>query len=196
MYGSGHHNGHNALFNGGHGNRFGIGINGKGYQSHNHQNHRQPQDHLTHGNYANHQHNTSGSGFPTSMSQYNNGGRFTAGASGQGNNGHNAQPNEHWDLQIKLLHESRQNMTGTHAHARHQNANRSAIAASGTSTSDNEAEDRNRTLVRTEQEQQQSWHEMDMGGQGLRALSDKLFRYNFLLSISTRDISMLPWFVQ
>ena len=102
--------------------------------------------------------------------------------------------NEHWQEQLQLAAESRQ-ASSPHHHARQiAQASKGLNFVSITSAVEEiEAEERNRAAS-VQKEGRQNWTAIDFGGQGLRALSDALFRYDFLakLHLNYNKLDHLP----
>ena len=103
--------------------------------------------------------------------------------------------NEHWQEQLQLAAEARQ-ANSPHHYARHlaQAYPRGVHSTgSGTATEDQNTEDTGR-ITKAPTDPKQHWHEIDLGGQGLRALSDALFRYQFLtkLYLNFNKLDHLP----
>jgi len=201
MYNQSHQQGQGVYMNGGHGHqRYGmqIGSGSKSYQNHgNHGQHRSQQDHVGngHNNFPSHQHNSSTSGFTSSAHQFN-AHQLRNGTPTHVQNAPNRQPNEQWEKQLSLAQTARE-ATGTHSHARNQPATKAmSTLVMETAKKDAEKEDRNRasnfngidTAVR-------GWNKLDLGGQGLRALSSPLFlSYSFLkeLFLNNNKLAVLP----
>lgn len=187
MYNQRQHQGQNVFMNGGHGHQqYGMPMNApKGFQSQQHQSHsqlRQQQDHSGHGhagNFGTHQHNASATAFTASTPQFNPT-QLRNGTPNHLQNGLNRPPNEHWGQQLTLYREC-QDMTGTHPHARVQANNKTSTGNAEQSKRDGEQEDKSRPRPGAPVEtDKHSWTEMDLGGQGLRALSTGIFSFKFL----------------
>jgi CCR4-NOT transcription complex subunit 6 len=114
----------------------------------------------------------------------------TQGGSGGGGVG---KISEHWQQQLQMAQDSRQ-ASSPHHYARanaHDNKGVTASQVSG-QRSENE-EERNRATNHYEI-RRQDWMSLDLGGQGLRALSDSLFHYIFLdkLYLNSNKLTSLP----
>lgn len=202
MYNQGHPQGQNVFLNGAQTqSRFGMNVNaGKGYQNAvqpqpGHVQHRQQQEHIGHGqsaNFVSHQQNASNvAGFGGSAPPFG-GNQLSNGTPNSIQNGLGRPINEQWAQQLSLAQHARE-ATGSHPHARNHPAvtkgNNSAVEP----RKDADREERARATNKPESDNQE-WHELDMGGQGLRALSSALFCYNFLtkLYLNQNKLSTLP----
>lgn len=203
MYNQGHQQGPNVYLNGNHGHqRFGLPVGvAKNFpnQSQHHQalpQHRQQQEHAGHShsaNFTNHQHNASTSGFPVSTQHFNPN-QLRNGTPTQVPNGLSRPSNEQWQQQLSLAQQARE-ATGTHPHAR----NHPPVSKNGASggmeitKKDSDREERNRPVFGAEADKQR-WCDLDMGGQGLRAISVQLFNYPFLkkLYLNNNKLTTLP----
>ncbi|KAB8664846.1 hypothetical protein FH972_026269 [Carpinus fangiana] len=193
----------NVFMNNGHNGhqRFGMPMNSskafQGSSHHGHHNqhhgHRQQQDHAGHGSYSNHHQNSSSSGFSAGTPHFAPG-QLRNGTPGHTQNGLGRPPNEQWQQQLTLYQASRE-ATGTHPHARNSNIAK-GLSSSDVETTKRDAdrEERNRAIQRNNEQSEQLWLQMDMGGQGLRALSPALFRYDFLtkLYLNSNNLTFLP----
>ncbi len=102
---------------------------------------------------------------------------------------------EHWQQQLQLAQESRQ-ANSPHYHARtnaHENKGVAMRATNGGHGDENDDE-RNRVSRPTEEPRRQTWHALDLGGQGLRNLSEALFGYTFLekLYMNANKLTRVP----
>lgn len=186
MYNSGHQQGQNVFMNGAHGHqRYGMQMNtAKPFPANQHHpqhsQHRQQPDHATHthaANYAGHQHNSSTSAY-VGTNQHFNPQPVRNGTPTHLQNGASRPPNEHWAQQL-TLHREAQEATGTHPHARNHPTNKTMVGSSSEQTKKDEREERYRPLG-TNDTDKHSWNELDLGGQGLRALASGLFNFHFL----------------
>lgn len=113
--------------------------------------------------------------------------------------------NEHWQRQMRLKEESdRAHSAMTEQHQPHYYARLKApenkgiggaLTAGGTNASgETEEEVRRRPYQVEKRNRRQDWHNLDMSGQGLRALSSALFSYDFLveLYIASNRLTFLP----
>lgn len=102
--------------------------------------------------------------------------------------------NEHWQEQLQLASESRQ-ASSPHHHARTvaQAFRPNFPSSSGAATEEQQVEEVAR-MKKPSTNAKQHWDALDFGGQGLRALSDALFRYNFLakLHLNYNKLDHLP----
>ena len=173
------------------------------YQQGHHPHHNQMNQHHGqhhHGGNPGHQHNVSSGGFPHATSHLAQYGQDH----GHGPNGtidglHHDDledvESEHWQEQLRLAQESRD------SGAPHQRAKLVAQQSKGINfvpaamlqdSEDNR--DEKHHLVNGQKFVNQTWNELDFGGQGLRALSDALFQYNFLqrLVLTHNHLDRLP----
>ena len=102
---------------------------------------------------------------------------------------------EHWQEQLQLAAESRL-ASSPHHYARsvaQQSKGLSFVSASS-AVDDIREEERQRATDDSEKDGRQHWQALDFGGQGLRALSDALFRYGFLrkLHLTHNKLDHLP----
>lgn len=201
MYNQGHQQGQNVFLNGAQGHsRFGMQLNaGKGFpnaaQGHSgHSQHRQQQDHAGHGqnsNFANHQQNATAAAFNGSTPQFA-ANQMRNGTPNSMQNGVGRPINEQWAQQLSLAQHARE-ATGSHPHARNHPAVTKGSSSVTETRKDTDREERNRATNKNESDNQE-WHELDMGGQGLRALSTPLFYYTFLtkLYLNQNKLSLVP----
>ena len=106
-------------------------------------------------------------------------------------NGANAQPPPaHWQEQLQLCQQSRQ-AGSPHHHARSP-AHRTGPSVS--STKGREKEEEEKRKAKGGSFSRQDWVALDFSGQGLRALSNALFKYTFLdkLFINHNKLTKLP----
>ena len=172
------------------------------HQNHQHQNHQhqQHQEHGGHGghgaNFGGHQHNISSSGLSNAAPH------FTPNHAPNGTPNHivsnlNKPANEHYQLQLQLYEQSRSSQL-PHAHARnHPNVNKSFIANVPNGVKhEGEKEERNRAEEDTSAaaKSEQTWTALDLGGQALRVISERLFMYNHVtkLFLCFNKLSYLP----
>lgn len=148
-------------------------------------------------------------------------GAYTGGVLGNANvftnglqNGHNSasrggqtqQYNEHWQEQLRLFKESEAANTAMTEHSQvnyyarlKANENKGIGAPSPTANNssvniDGETEDLRRPYNVEKSTKRQDWNNLDLSGQGLRALSTQLFAYTFLheLYIASNRLESLP----
>ena len=185
--------------NGGHSHtRYGMQMNNskpfQGSGQHATQGHRGQQDHNgQHGNYVSHQHNSSTPAFTNTTPHFGSN-QLRNGTPGHLTNGVGRPPTEHWAKQLEAAQQARDAVT-PHYHARNANVNK------GTSVSldlnkkdaDQQKEERHRATNNADDLQQQ-WNELDMCGQGLRALAPQLFDYPFLtaLHLNGNKLTYIP----
>ena len=115
-------------------------------------------------------------------------------------------PNDHWAEQLRLHKESEAanvamvDQNQANYFARLKAGENKGIAgplhtANASSTAiDGEAEDMRRPTAIEKSPRRQDWHNLDLSGQGLRALSVQLFAYTFLqeLYIASNKLTSLP----
>lgn len=209
MYSQNHQQGHNARLNGAGRGMPNLLYN---YQQHaQHQHHSQSQHHQS----LQHDHgmpNTNGLGHHSS---------FTSGVLSSSTpfnpnalqNGHSAvtragqaPQNEMWQEQLRLhkeaerAHAAMVEQQQPHYYARLKASENRGIGGpppgTGRTQADGEDDsiDRRRPLASESNENRQDWHNLDMSGQGLRNLSNELFRYQFLneLFIASNKLTRLP----
>lgn len=115
------------------------------------------------------------------------------------------QINDHWAEQLRLHKEAERAhsaMIEQHQpnfYARLKADQNKGVAGPAPTTNsqasaDNDAEDRRRPTAITKPKQRQEWYNLDLSGQGLRAISSALFSYTFLqeLYIASNKLSSLP----
>lgn len=198
------HNGfqNQHLINGGQNHqRFGAGMHVPKYQTNHHGHHNQVnQHHSAHhqSGQIGHQHNISSGTFQSTTphlatyghDQLHNGSRDT------GVHDELEDGNEHWQEQRRLWEEYG-GATESHHRARTVAQQSKGITFGGPLGGNNEDmpfDDRVRTMV-TPHQKGQIWTELDLGGQGLRALAPALFRsYHFLtrLDLGHNALNSLP----
>jgi len=199
MYNQGHQPTPNVFMNGGHGQRYAMQMNSaKPFQASQHHQqhaqHRQQQDHAGHGhgaNFTSHQHNVSTSGYSTSAPHFSN--PIRNGTPSHLQNGLSRPHIEHWAQQV-ALHREVQEATGTHHYARNHPTTKATTGAVGEQGKrDAEKVERSRPTRTIEEADRQPWNELDLGGQGLRALSPGLFQFQFLktLHLNNNNLTML-----
>ncbi|KAL9113378.1 MAG: hypothetical protein Q9227_002419 [Pyrenula ochraceoflavens] len=195
MYNHGHQPQH-VMMNGGHGHqRFG-GVQMKyqqaNHQAHNNQSHHQHAQH-SQVSHIGHQHNFSSGTLGSSTPQ------FPPGHSQNGNQDHMQDDDEpmteHWQKQLQLAAECRgATSPNHHAKARgSQQVSGASFAALSSAQEDQSQHERPRapTVAVVKREK---WDELDLGGQGLRALSPAVFYYQFLqkLYLNHNNLRTLP----
>jgi CCR4-NOT transcription complex subunit 6 len=162
-------------------------------QHQNHQAHHTQHDHTPHNshtpNYGNHQHNLSGG--LNSQYQHNQGQNGTA----QG--AHIAMsnaPNEHWRQQLQLYSQASE-ARAPHHYARlgAQAKNNVLLSITNGVRKEDDKIERHR-MTNTTDVSRQEWASIDLGGQGLKAISTALFDYTFLdkLFFNFNKLTMLP----
>lgn len=172
------------------------------YQANHHGHHNQmPQHHNAHhqGGQMGHQHNISSGTFQSTTPHLTNYGheQLQNGNRDSGVHDELDDTNEHWQEQRRLWDEYG-GATESHHRARTVAQQSKGITfggpLGGNNNEDMTFEDRVRTMV-TPQQKGQIWTELDLGGQGLRALSAPLFRsYHFLtrLDLGHNTLNNLP----
>lgn len=152
---------------------------------------QQPHQHLEH-NLA-HVQNSNSSGVLAGTHQHafavgNHGNAFNT-QQHTGNGAAAQPPPAHWQEQLQLCQQTRSNGS-PHHHARSP-AHRSGQSVSGTKTKKEEEEERRRAKANFPR---QDWLALDFSGQGLRAISNALFKYKFLdkLYINHNKLTKLP----
>lgn len=103
--------------------------------------------------------------------------------------------NEHWQEQLQLAAESRQASSPHHRARAVAQAYRGFPGASSSAANDEQQpEEINRNKKPPTNNGKQLWDALDFGGQGLRAMSDGLFSYNFLakLYLNANKLDHLP----
>ncbi len=101
---------------------------------------------------------------------------------------------EHWQAQQQWAEEARANASPHHqARTVAQVSKHLILGASQTGNEEVQEEERNRPVT-VPKGGRQGWTAIDLGGQGLRALSDVLFRYDFLqkLYLNHNNLDYLP----
>ncbi|KAL9055675.1 MAG: hypothetical protein Q9162_003401 [Coniocarpon cinnabarinum] len=201
MYGQGHQQGHGVYLNGGHSqSRYGgLPLNSKPFQNsgqHSAQGHRAQQDHNgQHSTFVNHQHNSSTPGFSATTPHFH-GNQLRNGTPSHLTNGNTGRaPTEHWNRQLEAYTQSRE-AHGGHYHARTANVSKGTsigVIENGKKDADKVQEERHR-VSNAALDMLQQWSELDMGGQGLRALAPQLFTYPFLtaLHLNGNSLTILP----
>jgi len=213
MYNQGHQQGHNPRVNGNQAGRSMGGLYGAfqqsaghAHQSQSHQHHTIQADHVSHGaSSAVMGHHSAFSGGVLS-----GGSPFASGlANGHGPGSRASQgppPNDHWADQLRLHKEAEaansamveQNQANYYARLKaSENKGIGGPSPTGNASSmaaDGEIEDLRRPTAIEKSTRRQDWHNLDLSGQGLRALSPQLFAYTFLqeLYIASNKLTSLP----
>jgi CCR4-NOT transcription complex subunit 6 len=205
MFNQGHHNqGHNVMMNGASHNRYTMQLNlAKPFQHQQNQHHHthQHQQHQDHpgtghgGQYANHQHNLSGSGLSNATPHFTPS-HLQNGTPGSAHSGMSKPPNEHWAEQLRLAQQARE-MNQSHAHARnHPSVGKSVVAGTTNGQKENEKEERNRPAPEQGENSAEKhvWTILDFGGQHLKVITPALFHYSFLtkLYLNYNKLTFLP----
>ncbi|TGO18241.1 hypothetical protein BTUL_0011g00470 [Botrytis tulipae] len=165
------------------------------HQSQHNQHHANiQQDHNAHNsNGVNHHAN-----FP-SVGMQNSASTFTPNLqNGHTTNSHSAQAqvmNEHWQKQLDLYAEGKKaKQSGAHYFARSK-AGENTVDKATTISTEEESENASRNRPsNTDTIKRQDWHNMDMSGLGLRALSIEVFHYTFLqeLYVASNALTSIP----
>ena len=183
--------------NGGHGHsRYGMHMNtSKPFQGssqhHQNQSHRTQHEHLGHGNFMNHQHNSSSSGLSSTTPQFNPAQpRNTTPSHVQ--NGISRPHKEHWSFQVQCAQQARE-ATDRHHWAKNTNLNKGPSSAPDSSRKETDSEERNRATGEVDVAPVQ-WDTLDICGLGLRALAPQMFAYPFLrkLFLNNNKLACLP----
>lgn len=175
-------------------NRFGgmhIQQKHQNYHGHHNQHHANQQ----HSSQLGHQHNISGGAFPgnTSHLGFGQGGALQNGGDEAMDHEEPDENNEYWQEQHKLIHSCSEASEGHHR-ARTVAQQTKGISFGGAhDNSSQDVEDRVRSAV-AKVINRSAWTELDLGGQGLCALSSSLFKYHFLtrLDLCHNNLRMLP----
>ena len=199
MYGQNHQQGHNVFVNGGqnHG-RYGVQLNNaKPFQNaaqHANQTHRGQQDHSgQHANYVNHQQNASANAYTNGTPNFASH-QLRNGTPGQSSNG-NPESSAFLKAQIEGAHAARQAI-GAHYHARNANLKGLTLGSSDSNKreTEREKEERHRTTHSAKTSAGQHWNQLDLGGQGIRAIAPQLLNYSFLtvLHLNSNRLTYVP----
>jgi CCR4-NOT transcription complex subunit 6 len=200
MYNHNGQQGQHVMMNGGQNHqRYGMQMpkyqHQNNHQHHNHTNQHHNQHHQ--GGHMGHQHNHSSGNLGSSTPNLGGYGpnHNQNGVSDSLQDEMEEPMNEHWQEQLQLAAESRQ-ASSPHHYARtvaqaYPRAGHST--GPGTATEDQQTEDTGR-IKKAPKDPKQHWDEIDFGGQGLRALSDALFHYDFLqkLHLNFNKLDRLP----
>jgi len=211
MFNQNHQQGHNSRLNG---SGVGRGLQSSmlySYQSAAyHQGHPQHHqglqpDHGPHNNSSAMGHHAAYSGGVLGNANvFTNGLQNGHGAANRG--GQTQQYNEHWQEQLKLYNDSEKahmamtegNQANYYARLK-ANENKGIVGPSPGTTdeplnADGEPEDLRRPHIIEKHPKRQDWHNLDLSGQGLRALTPPLFTYTFLheLYIASNRLEVLP----
>jgi CCR4-NOT transcription complex subunit 6 len=153
--------------------------------SHHHNQHHQ-------GGHINHQYNHSGGALPNAASHFAQ--NHQNGIADGQHDDMDEPGGEHWQAQQQWAEEARANASPHHqARTVAQVSKHLNLGVSQPGTDENQEEERNRPVA-VSKSSRQGWTAIDLGGQGLRALSDALFRYEFLqkLYLNHNNIDHLP----
>src|SRR3569833_2830661 len=211
MYTQGHQQGHTSRLNGNPGGRGAMPVMYGYQQSGGHQHVQRHQvmqpDHASHSatSSALGHHSAFSSSVLSNASPYSNGlpnGHSRASHATQG-----PPLNDHWALQLALQKEAEAANVAmveqgqVNYYARLKAAENKGIGGPSPTTNnaasgagDDETEDMRRPTAIEKPNERQDWHNLDLSGQGLRALSPALFRYNFLVEmyIGSNRLTSLP----
>ena len=178
MYSHAGHQGHNMMLNSGqHHQRYAMQMpkQNQAHHPHHQQNHHQNQHNQ--GPHLGHQYTYSGglsAATPHFTQQH-----LQNGNTEQGNDDADDDMNEYWQQQRAVADECRA-ASSPHFWARHIARDQKGLAFSAAAgLEDSRPEGRHR-VINVPDNKRQDWMAIDFGGQGLRALSDALFRYTFL----------------
>lgn len=193
MYNQGQQSGQHVMMNGGHQQRYMQPVIGNKYQ---HQSYQQPHGQQQHhhppsqtgGHGLGHQHTFSSGNLsnatphPTYTNLHNN-----HNSNGHGGLNENFAQNPQWQRQLQLSAESRQARTLPNHHAKKDGAvslkSKIIDRFAAEETAEDSEDERSRTVKNGQIGPRQYWTEADLSGQGLRALSPKLFDWGFLTSL-------------
>ena len=213
MYNQGHQQGHNPRVNGNAAGRS-MGVlygafqqsSGHAHQSQSHQHHVIQADHGSHGagSAAMGHHSAFSGGVLSGGSPFANGLANGHGPGARASQG--PPPNDHWADQLRLHKEAEAansamvEQNQANYYARLKAAENKGIGGpsptgnSSTMAADGETEDLRRPTAIEKSTRRQDWHNLDLSGQGLRALSLQLFAYTFLqeLYIASNKLTSLP----
>lgn len=204
MFNQAHQQGQHPMLNGGPSSRgytmqMNLAHKFQNQQVHHHQQQHgqthQQQQQQDHGNHVHgvigHQHTFSAAALSNPTPH------FTPGhvQNGSQSNSHMAmgKVSEHWQQQLQLAQEARQ-ASSPHHHARiNAHINKGVIPYPGNGQRKENEEERNRATI-IDENRRQDWASLDIGGQGLRVVSDALFNYTFLnkLYANFNKLTRLP----
>ncbi|KAI9708491.1 MAG: Glucose-repressible alcohol dehydrogenase transcriptional effector [Bogoriella megaspora] len=150
----------------------------QGQQHQNHNTSHAQHDHATHNphaaNYGNHQHTLSG-GLTSQYQQHQ-------AQNGTPQSAHSSlinTANEHYNLQ-RQAYQNAMESRATHHHARNTVAAKNAVLANASNGAKKENDQAERLRPTHKEQAHQAWNVIDLGGQGLKAISPALFQYTFL----------------
>jgi CCR4-NOT transcription complex subunit 6 len=154
-------------------------------QPHHHAHHNQPPQHVGH------QHNFS-SGALASATPHFTPSHIQNGTHTNIDEDLDESMNEHWQQQLQLAAESRQ-ASSPHYYARTVAQQTKGIQIVQPEAQENGVNHKN-GVAKVKAASRQGWHALDFGGQGLRALSPSLFKYDFLekLYLNHNKLKVLP----
>jgi CCR4-NOT transcription complex subunit 6 len=165
------------------------------YQHNHHPHHNQTGHHHSQhpqGGHINHQYNHSGGGLPNAASHFAP--NHQNGMSDTQQDEIDEPGGEHWQAQQQWAEEARANASPHHqARTVAQVSKHLTIGPSQAENDEANADERHRPVA-VSKGGRQGWNAIDLGGQGLRALSDALFRYEFLqkLHLNHNNLDHLP----
>ena len=165
------------------------------FQQNHHTHHNQTSHHHNQhhpGGHINHQYNHSGGALPNSASHLTQ--NHQNGISDSQQDDMDEPGGEHWRAQQHWAEEARANASPHHqARTVAQVSKNLSLGVSQVGNEENQEEERNRPVT-IAKGSRQGWTAIDLGGQGLRALSDVLFRYEFLhkLYLNHNNLDYLP----
>lgn len=194
MYQHGGHQGQHVMMNGQNHQRFGMQQMPK-FQHNHHPHHNQTSHHHNQHHQAgpiNHQYNHSGGALANAPSHFAQ--NHQNGITDSQQEDMDEPGGEHWQAQQQWAEEARANASPHHqARTVAQVSKQLTVGASQPTNEENHEEERNRPGP-VAKGGRQGWTAIDLGGQGLRALSDALFRYDFLqkLYLNHNNLDHLP----
>lgn len=194
MYQHAAHQGQHVMMNGQNHQRFGMPQMPKFPHSH-HPHHNQTGHHQTQhhqGAHINHQYNHSGASLPHPPSNFAP--NHPNGLSENHQEDLDETGGEHWQAQQHWAEEARANSSPHHqARTVAQVSKHLSIGGLQPQKEEKQEEERNRPVA-VSNGGRQGWTAVDLGGQGLRALSSALFRYDFLqkLYLNHNNLDHLP----
>lgn len=160
------------------------------HSHHNQTGHHHNQHHQ--GGHINHQYNHSGGALPNPASHFSQ--NHQNGISDNQQDDMEEPGGEHWQAQQQWAEEARANASPHHqARTVAQVSKNLNLGGPQVGNEEHQEEERNRP-VPVAKGGRQGWTAIDLGGQGLRALSDVLFRYEFLqkLYLNHNNLDHLP----
>jgi CCR4-NOT transcription complex subunit 6 len=193
MYQHGGHQGQHVMMNGQNHRGYGMQQIPK-FQHNHHPHHNQTGHHHTQhhqGGHIGHQYNHSGGTLPNQAPHFTQ--NHQNGISDNQQDDLDESGGEYWQAQQHWAEEARANASPHHqARTVAQVSKHLNLGTSQVGNDEVQEEERNRPTI--SKSGRQGWTAIDLGGQGLRALSDVLFRYDFLqkLHLNHNNLERLP----